>query len=419
MVGALFAAVDGGARLWDDRGFWRAHAVRGFYGWRPTLRVLVAALVVSVGIVLVPIAVVAAGLVVFPIDFVLKIIGIEASGGLVSQYVGFAERAFASTALPTWLPRLVLIVMGVTAGILLATSRSSGEDRRGQGPFWWRVVRAPLSAHSIVSHSWSVMWDLVRGAAQLREPEPAELGRRYVEMLSENLGQPGFRELVIGVHDVDGHRDLVFALVGADRRRDLMRRSTPEEIEARQAEVQDLGGVAGQHLTDALSGALAIPQLTEFHTIRFAPESHWRGEHHRIADRPSSLTRILEELARLDVTQILLVSASPDAAGPHTLKPVRLDALGRFGEYLQSSESAMVRDLAAQREEGRPRIFTIRPAHNPIGPFDFGGAFDARSHRHQTLDELLSRGYEDAYRQFIEPVVGASGDRVGQKKIRS
>jgi hypothetical protein len=25
----------------------------------------------------------------------------------------------------------------------------------------------------------------------------------------------------------------------------------------------------------------------------------------------------------------------------------------------------------------------------------------------------MSRGYEDAYRQFIEPVVGASGDRVG------
>jgi hypothetical protein len=25
----------------------------------------------------------------------------------------------------------------------------------------------------------------------------------------------------------------------------------------------------------------------------------------------------------------------------------------------------------------------------------------------------MSRGYEDAYHQFIEPVVGASGERVG------
>ena len=34
--------------------------------------------------------------------------------------------------------------------------------------------------------------------------------------------------------------------------------------------------------------------------------------------------------------------------------------------------------------------------------------------RRQNLTELMSRGYEDAYRQFIEPVVGASGERVGQ-----
>jgi hypothetical protein len=28
------------------------------------------------------------------------------------------------------------------------------------------------------------------------------------------------------------------------------------------------------------------------------------------------------------------------------------------------------------------------------------------------LAELVDRGYEDAYRQFIEPVVGGSGDRL-------
>jgi hypothetical protein len=59
------------------------------------------------------------------------------------------------------------------------------------------------------------------------------------------------------------------------------------------------------------------------------------------------------------------------------------------------------------------RIFTIRPSHNPIGPFDFEGGYDDRSRRSQGLAELMSRGYEDAYHQFIEPVIGASGDRVG------
>jgi hypothetical protein len=60
-----------------------------------------------------------------------------------------------------------------------------------------------------------------------------------------------------------------------------------------------------------------------------------------------------------------------------------------------------------------PRVFTIRPTHNPVGPFDLGGGYDDRSARSQPLDELMSRGYEDAYHQFIEPVVGASGEKVG------
>ena len=30
-----------------------------------------------------------------------------------------------------------------------------------------------------------------------------------------------------------------------------------------------------------------------------------------------------------------------------------------------------------------------------------------------TLEELMERGYEDAYRQFIEPVMAPSGERVG------
>ena len=38
--------------------------------------------------------------------------------------------------------------------------------------------------------------------------------------------------------------------------------------------------------------------------------------------------------------------------------------------------------------------------------------YDERSDRTHTLGELLDRGYEDAYRQFIEPVVGASGDSI-------
>jgi Patatin-like phospholipase len=412
-IGALFAAVDGTQRLWDEKGFWRAPAVRRLYQWRPVLQLTLAALFVAVALVAAPLVVMAAGLVVFPIDFALKIAGVSAASGLVRRYLDLAETAFAPAALPTWLPRLVLIVLGL-AGITVAVAAWIERSRRRyRGSVWWRVVRAPLSTATAVSHCWAVMWDLVRGAAVLEQPTPDDLGRRYGELLVDNLGQPGFRELLIAVHDVDAHRDLIFALVGESRRRDLVRRPTTAEADTRRAEVLDLSGVARGHLTDAIAASLAVPLATEPHSIRFAPDAYWRGEAHRLCDRPGSLLRLVEELAILEAEQIVLVSAAPDSPGPHALAPPRLDGRGRIGEYLQSSEAASVRDVA-RRTEGGPRIFTIRPAHNPIGPFDFAGGFDDRSDRVQPLTELMTRGYEDAYHQFIEPVVGASGDRVGQ-----
>ena len=413
-IGALFAAVDGTQRLWDEKGFWRAPAVRRLYQWRPVLQLTVAALFVAVALVAVPVLVMAAGLVVFPIDFALKIAGVSAASGLVRRYLDLAEAAFAPAGLPTWLPRLVLIVLGlagITAAVAAWLERSR---RRHRGSVWWRVVRAPLSTASAVNHCWAVMWDLVRGAAVLEQPTPDDLGRRYGELLVDNLGQPGFRELLIAVHDVDAHRDLIFALVGEARRRDLVRRPTTAEADTRRAEILDLSGVARGHLTDAIAASLAVPLATEPHTIRFAADGYWRGEAHRLCDRPGSLLRLVEELAILEAEQIVLVSAAPDAPGPHALAPPRLDGRGRIGEYLHSSEAASVRDVARRTVQGGLRVFTIRPAHNPIGPFDFAGGFDDRSDRVQPLTELMTRGYEDAYHQFIEPVVGASGDRVGQ-----
>jgi len=64
--------------------------------------------------------------------------------------------------------------------------------------------------------------------------------------------------------------------------------------------------------------------------------------------------------------------------------------------------------VAANRFSG---VFAIRPAHNPIGPFDVAGVYDEASDRTRTLAALVQQGHDDAYRQFIEPVV-AAGERV-------
>ena len=415
VIGAVFAAVDGAQRLWDEKGFWHAPAIRTMYGWHTLPRLIVGALAVSVAIVAVPLAVMALGLVVFPIDFLMKMVGAAGASGPASAYLRLAQSAFAPEGFPTWLPRLVLLVLGATGIIAHVTGWMHGA-RIARGPFWWRAVRPPLSSASVVEHCWRVRWDVLRGAAALKQPTPAELGRRYVEMLADNLGQPGFRELLISVHDIDAHRDLVFALLSESRRRQLVRRPTSEAAESRKAEVFDLAGVARDYLPDALAAALSVPMATDWRLVTFAPEAYWRGETHRLCDRAGGLIRVVDELIDLGVEQIILVSAAPESPGPHALAAPRLDGRARLGELLQSSEAAILRD--ATTTTAGVRMFTIRPAHNPIGPFDFGGAFDDRSHRRLGLGELINRGYEDAYRQFIEPVVGASGERVGHQKLK-
>ena len=97
---------------------------------------------------------------------------------------------------------------------------------------------------------------------------------------------------------------------------------------------------------------------------------------------------------------------------PHELSSGRADLRGRAAETWSSFEAADLRD-ALERATGKfAGLFVIRPAHNPLGPLDFAGVYDERSDRHYTVAELVDRGYEDAYHQFIEPVVAASGERI-------
>jgi hypothetical protein len=308
-------------------------------------------------------------------------------------------------------------VLALTAAAAIVTgnaiARARRADARPRGGWLWQITAPGLDTSRVVDQCWAVLWDLIRGAARIKQPTRQELGRRYVELLSENLGQPGFRELLIAAHDVDVRADVIFALVSESRRPGLIRRGTTKESEARRAGVVDLAGIGRDHLADAVAAALAVPLATETHTITFAPESYWRGESHRLCDRSGMVGRLVDELQALGVEQIILVTAAPEPAEPHQLHRPPGDVRARIGEYLQSAEAAAVADLLAGRRRSPVKVFPIRPFHNPIGPFDFGGGFDDRSNRRQPLAELLNGGYEDAFRQFIEPVVGASGERVG------
>ena len=416
-IGALFAAVDGGARLWEAGGIWKRADAQHFYGWRAPLRAAGWALLAAAIVLAVPVALLALAVLAALVGLLLTLVGLDSAGATVTTSYGrWIGDLFAPAVLPTYIPRLVLLaviaaVLALAAG--MAADRIGGRERRRrrQGGAW-RLFGAPLTASRLFDRCASEMWNLIRGVAPLAMPPDGELGRRYVELLSENLGQPGFREVLVVVHDLDARRDLVFGLLGPSHRGRFFGRTVLGDAAARQAEAFDLSGVARDHALDALAAALAVPVATEPHLIAFSSEGPWRGERHRTCDRAGSLSRVLEEVAAAGAEQVIVVAAAPPAAHAHELSASRMDLKGRAGEPLAAFESAGLRDAFEQSAGRFAGLYVIRPGHNPLGPLDFGGVFDERSDRMHTLAELVDRGYEDAYRQFVEPIVGASGERI-------
>lgn len=416
VAGALFAAIDGSARLWEENGIWRSDGVRRFYGWRTPLRVAAWALAGAGLVLAVPLAVLGLAVVVAMAGTMLALVGFAGAGAaLTGSYGGWTNALFDPASLPTVIPRLavlaILVAMSAAVFGAVAGGRAHRGARRVRRGIAGRMVGGPFSSAALLDRCASELWNLIRGAAPLAAPPPAELARRYVELLAENLGQPGFRELMIGVHDLDARRDLVFALLSSRYRPRFFTRPGPGLLE-RQIEAFDLAGAARDHVLDALGAALTLPVATEPHLVTFAPEGPWRGETHRVCDRPGGLVRLIDEIAAAGAEQVIVAAPSPPPGRPHELSAGRADLRGGAGEPLAAFETAALRDVIEHASGRFAGLFIIRPSHNPVGPLDFRGIHDERSDRRHTVAELVDRGYEDAYRQFIEPVVGASGDRI-------
>ena len=197
---AALAAIGGHARLWDASGVWRAPATRAWYGWKRSIRWagwLVAGLATAL---IAPVAlVVLTGIIVYPLGFLLETAGSGFGATLLSGYAGWLQEAFAGPRLPTFVPRVGMIVVSALAVLVFVAAiraARAGWARRGRGVAWWWVFGAPFDAAPareafLTAHLGS---DSRRGAGGTAVD--AALGRRYTEVLLENLGQPGFRELI-------------------------------------------------------------------------------------------------------------------------------------------------------------------------------------------------------------------------------
>jgi len=376
---AALAAIGGAARLWDADGVWRRGAVAAFYGWKWPLR--------------------ASAWLALLLGAAVTVLAVLQTSGVV---LGRSWISLMSLAI------VLLLLLTLTVGSLL-TDRVGRRRRRTRGRPWWRLLGAPLDATRIRDAFTGALSQLIRGASPTLHSAPAELGRRYAEVLMENLGQPGFREMMVVVTDLDARTDLVAALLREPYHREFV---APRPGRERGAEIVDLAGPGRDHAVDVMAAALTPPVVCDPQPIAFGVESYWRGETHRLCDRPGASVRLLEELAAAGITQVIVVSGVPREQKPHRLSAPRLDLRHRLGEFLGAAEAAALRDALDLAQLRFDSVYVIAPTHNPVGAFDVAGAYDESSDRRQDLIELMARAYKDAYHQFIEPVVGASGERL-------
>jgi hypothetical protein len=414
IVTALAGAIDGGARLWDPAGPWTSGRLRAAYRWRPALRVGAGGLLAAALLLLMPLVLLVVAAVIYALATIASLVSLTgAAERMVGWYQRVLEWLFTPPVLPTIMPRAVLLAVLTVAIVLLIAAVGAalreGRRRRWAGGFWWRLIGAPLTAGEPGGLMTDTLWQLVHGASNEPRPALSEIGRRYVDILTDNFGQPGFRELLIAVHDIDGRRDLVGAVLPSAARSGFEARRVPDA--PREAEAVDFTGPQRNLLTDFLVGAWRLPLATAPHAVQFPLDSYWRGETHRICDRPELAIRLVDEIAAIGVEQVILVSAAGPASAPHHLRTEPVGLRARVGQFVRAIETAAMQDALAVARPRFSSVFVIRPEHNPIGPFDFAGVYDEASDRRRTVPELLEQGYTDAYRLFIEPVV-ATGDRI-------
>jgi hypothetical protein len=157
------------------------------------------------------------------------------------------------------------------------------------------------------------------------------------------------------------------------------------------------------------------------------------GETHRLAESSLVGGSGLQEALAAGAEQVILVSASPEQAG---LRPRRRGGRALFDATLAALErqalendllaaeriNRMVQTLGHAAEDGARAwqdpatgrvarefaLYVVRPVSRALGPLELDGEVDPATEVAQTLSDLQEQGYRDAYRLFVEPVVGAA-----------
>jgi len=427
-VAASLAAVDGGSKLHAAGGFWDGARSTSFFRARSGLRLGLALLSLAALAFLLPLVLALLAGLLFP----LLLLADVASPGVLASALARGGAALPSVRL-AYLLGLAAPVFLACALAAIALLRALARDRRRLA----EAFETPYDAGPGIARLRESLWAVARGVALSgAPPAPAEIGRRYVALAQENEGQPGFRELILRAGDLETGRALPFVLLAASRREAFAaaRSRGPRSRLDGLPEAVDLASPAHAALFfDAVaSGLLPVPFVPP-RRAAFPKGGIFAGEVHRLADATLVGGSGLEEALQAGAEQVILVSASaerpslpPRRRGPRALFDACLLALERQAVERDVAEMSRVNRLIetlGHESEGGERawqdpetgklhrpvaLYVVRPEARALLPLELDGALDPASEVEQTLADLAEQGYRDAFRAFVEPVLGAS-----------
>jgi len=426
-VAAAFSAVAGGPKLYGPGGFWDGLRWSSLHGLRPLLRAALVLLGLAFAAFLLPVFLGLLGGVLVPFLLVVEL----AAPGWLARAAGGAWPSVASLGAP-YLVALALPIFALSFLFVAFAARLLLRQRRR----FPEALEAVLDAARGERRLAQGLWQVARGASLSAVPDDErELGKRYVGLLSENLGQPGFRELVLRTADLDSGGVLPFVLL-QDGFRAMFAAARARGPRSR------LDGIPGavdlkapgyaELLFDAAVTGILAPLASPVRRVAFPRGGLYAGETRRLADATLAGGSGLAEALAAGAEQVIVVSAAPQtpAAPPRrrgplavldaTLSTLERQAVERDGEQAERI-NRMVETLGHRLEDGGRAwqdpatgrlyrdiaLYMVRPARRALGPLELDGARDPASDVLETPADLLEQGYRDTYRLFVEPVVSA------------
>src|SRR5258708_1321920 len=277
-VGAAFGAAAGGPGLYGERGFWADVSWDAFFRLRPAARIAILLLACSFGVFLLPVVLALAAGLLFPLVLILDVV----SPGWAGR-AGAALLGAPSVLRAPYLASLSLPIFFLCAAGLLGLLRLWLTHRRRMAEsFEWLLDPGPARRRLP-----EALWEIARGPVISGAPSEAELGRKYVSLLSENLGQPGFRELILRTADLETGGPLPFVVLDDAHRSSFAsaRARGPRSRLDGLPNAVDLRAPGYDALVfDAVMTGLLAPGVVPVRRVSFPKGGIFAGESHRLTE---------------------------------------------------------------------------------------------------------------------------------------